>query len=150
MANSVCEVLVTEARLQAPEENRGLGTGAIVDFWGVVRRLEDEREIDGIEYEAHPAMAEHQLQLIVHESAKKFQLKKAIVYHRVGFVPTGEASLFLRVEAGRRAAAFAASKWIVDELKMRVPIWKRPAFGPIRTGSKTKARQAESAIFKAT
>jgi molybdopterin synthase catalytic subunit len=150
MANSVCEVLVTQSKLEAPEENPGPGTGAIVDFWGVVRELEDEREIEGIEYEAHLAMAEHQLRLIVHESAKKFPLNKAIVYHRVGFVATGEASLFLRVEAGRRAAAFAASKWIVDELKMRAPIWKRPAFGPSQTGSKTTARQAESAIFKAT
>ncbi len=128
MANSVCEVLVTEARLQAPEANFGLGTGAIINFWGIVRGLEDEREIDGIEYEAHPAMAEHQLHLIVHESAKKFQLKKVIVHHRVGFVATGEASLFLQVEAGHRAAAFAVSEWIVDELKARVPIWKRPKF----------------------
>jgi len=128
MANSVCEVLMTEARLKAPEKTLGPGTGAIVDFWGVVRGLEDEREIDGIEYEAHLAMAEHQLRLIAEESAKKFQLKKVIAYHRFGFVGAGEASLFLRVEAGHRAAAFAASKWIVDELKGRVPIWKRPRF----------------------
>jgi molybdopterin synthase catalytic subunit len=128
MANSVCEVLVTEARLESPEVDPRLGAGAIVDFWGVVRGSEDEREIDGIEYEAHPAMAEHQLRLIARESAKKFQLKKITVYHRVGFVGAGEASLFLRVEARHRAAAFAASKWIVDELKVRVPIWKRPRF----------------------
>jgi molybdopterin synthase catalytic subunit len=128
MANSVCEVLVTEARLEAPQDELDLGAGAIVDFWGVVRGLEDEREIEGIEYEAHPAMAEHQLQLIAQESAKKFQLKVTIVHHRVGFVGAGEASLFLRVKAGHRAAAFAASKWIVDKLKERVPIWKRPRF----------------------
>lgn len=171
MANSVCEVLLTEARLEAPREDiaepvfvrqplrnksragryepsrRGRaiqpvaatghppgakrvdpGAGAIVDFWGVVRELEDGRKIDGINYEAHATMAEHQLRLIAEESAKNFQLKKVIIRHRIGFVSAGEASLFLEVTAGRRGAAFAASEWIVDELKKRVPIWKRPRF----------------------
>jgi molybdopterin synthase catalytic subunit len=73
-------------------------------------------------------MAEHQLRLIAEESAKNFQLKKVIVRHRIGFVSAGEASLFLQVTAGHRGAAFAAGEWIVDELKQRVPIWKRPRF----------------------
>jgi molybdopterin synthase catalytic subunit len=171
MANSVCEVLLTEARFEAPKKDvaesgkgghvfqekwpgrqnmaqrrsRAIqpvgatgcpehpervdpGAGAIVDFWGVVRGTEDGREIEGIDYEAHAAMAEHQLRLIAQESAKNFRLKKVIVHHRIGFVSAGEASLFLQVKAGHRAAAFAASKWIVDELKKRVPIWKRPRF----------------------
>jgi molybdopterin synthase catalytic subunit len=183
MANSVCEVLLTEARLEVPKEdvaepaigghvrqNKAQerswaaqpvrktgrpasvervhpGVGAIVDFWGVVRGLEDGRHIEGIDYEAHAAMAEHQLRLIAQESAKNFQLKKVIVHHRVGFVSTGEASLFLQVKAGHRTAAFAASKWIVDELKKRVPIWKRPRFKidppPPRLG---RGKQREPAI----
>src|ERR1700720_4026870 len=153
MANSVCEVLLTEARLEVPKEdvaepamgghvlqeksrarqNRAQrkswatqpvgetgyaasaervhpDAGAIVDFWGVVRGLEDGRHIEGIDYEAHPAMAEHQVRLIAQQSAKNFRLKKVIVHHRVGFVSAGEASLFLQVKAGHRAAAFAASK----------------------------------------
>ena len=64
MANSVSEVLVTESALQTPEQDVDLAAGAIVDFWGVVRKLEDGREIDGIDYEAHVAMAEYQLKLI--------------------------------------------------------------------------------------
>jgi molybdopterin synthase catalytic subunit len=139
MANSVCEVALTEERLDdAPGYATGapatsaadlsVSSGAVVDFWGVVRALEQGRKIDGIEYEAHPIMAEHQLRLIVEESVKKFQLKQVIIQHRVGFVGIGEASLFLRVRAGHREEAFNASKWIVDELKKRVPIWKRPAF----------------------
>jgi molybdopterin synthase catalytic subunit len=128
MTNSVCEVLLTEARLEnaAAKEDVDLGSGAIIDFWGVVRRLEDGRDIEGIDYEAHRAMAEHQLQRIATAAAQKFQLKKVIVRHRIGFVRAGEASLFLRVATQHRAAAFEASKWIVDELKKKVPIWKRP------------------------
>ena len=144
MANSVCDVLVTESALQAPEQDVDLAAGGVVDFSGIVRKLEDGREIEGIEYEAHRPMAEHQLRLIAETAAEKFGLKRVIVHHRIGFVGAGDASLFLRVAASHRGAAFDASKWIVDELKKKVPIWKRPAFGPSRIGSKATARQARS------
>src|SRR5947207_14104532 len=159
MANSVSQVLLTEARLDAPKEDVrhgesvhwriDPGAGAVVDFWGVVRELEDGRKIEGIDYEAHKAMAEHQMKVIADAAAETFGLSRVVLHHRVGFVRTGEASMFLRVNAQHRAAAFEASKWIVNELKKRVPIWKKPAFGPSsprrvfdRTGSKATARQA--------
>jgi molybdopterin synthase catalytic subunit len=128
MANSLCEVLLTEVCLGAPARDVDLTAGAVVDFWGAVRGLEDGRQIEGIEYEAHRAMAEHQLGLVAEEAVKKFRLEQVIVHHRIGFVGTGEASLFLRVGAEHRAAGFEASQWIVDELKRRAPIWKRPKF----------------------
>jgi molybdopterin synthase catalytic subunit len=128
MANSVCEVLLTEACLETPARHVDPTSGAVVDFWGVVRGLEDGRQIEGIEYEAHRAMAEHQLGLVAEAAVTKFRLEQVIVHHRIGFVGTGEASLFLRVGAKHRAAGFEASQWIVDELKRRVPIWKRPKF----------------------
>jgi molybdopterin synthase catalytic subunit len=133
MANSRCEVLLTTEPL-AGEAGAAIGkdvdpgAGAIVDFWGVVRKLEQGSEIQGIDYEAHTAMATHQLQLVAESALEKFQLEQVIAHHRIGFVATGKPSLFLRVKAGHRAAAFAASKWIVDELKEKVPIWKRPKF----------------------
>src|ERR1700686_3670155 len=119
MANSVCEVLVTEACLEAPARDVDVTSGAVVDFWGAVRGLEDGRQIEGIEYEVHRAMAEHQLGLVAEEAVKKFRLEQVIVHHRIGFVGKGEASLFLRG---------GGSQWIVDELKRRAPIWKRPKF----------------------
>jgi molybdopterin synthase catalytic subunit len=128
MANSVCEVLVTESALHAAERDNAADTGAIVDFFGVVRKLEGDREIEGIQYEAHVEMAEHQLRLIASAGGEKFHLKQVVLHHRIGFVAAGEASLFLRVTAPRRAAAFDASKWIVDELKKKVPIWKKPVY----------------------
>ncbi|MEP7013912.1 MAG: molybdenum cofactor biosynthesis protein MoaE [Verrucomicrobiota bacterium] len=128
MANSVCEVLLTEGRLEAPGKDVDVNAGAIVEFWGVVRELEEGRKIEGIDYEAHIAMAEHQLRLVAAAAAAEFRLKKVIVHHRVGFVPAGEASLFLQTSAPHRAAAFDASEWIVDQLKQKVPIWKRLRF----------------------
>jgi molybdopterin synthase catalytic subunit len=146
MANSVSQVLLTDGRLDAPKEDvrhgesvqrridpstslrTSLSAGAVLDFWGVVRELEDGRKIEGIDYEAHAAMAEHQMKVIADAAAETFRLNQVVLHHRIGFVRAGEASLFLRVSAQHRAAAFEASKWIVDELKKKVPIWKKPRF----------------------
>jgi molybdopterin synthase catalytic subunit len=137
MGNSVCEVLLVAAKLETPEQGENFESGAIVDFWGVVRRSEDGREIKGIDYEVNRPMAEHQFRLIAETAVEKFQLNKVIAHHRIGFVAAGEASLWLQVAAGHRAAAFEASKWIVDELKKRVPIWKRPVFANQLSGKST-------------
>jgi len=127
MANSVCEIFLTEAPLKAPKSN-STGAGALVDFWGVVRKLEDGRQIDGIEYEAHREMAEHQLRRIAEQAAETFGLRFVLIHHRIGFIAVGESSLFLRVTSLHREEAFRASQWIVNELKRKVPIWKRPKF----------------------
>jgi len=154
MANPVCEVLLTEARLQAPPDDvdpstslrTSVAAGAVVDFWGTVRGTENGREIDGIEYEAHQEMAEHQLKLIVQQAIEKFALERVIIRHRIGFIGAGEASLFMRVSSRHRAEAFRASQWAMDELKKKVPIWKRaqykidPSSPRLRRGR--QARQA--------
>lgn len=114
--------------LVAPNDDVDLASGAVVDFRGVVRALENGEEISGIDYEAHATMAEHQLRLIAETAIEKFRLTKVLLHHRTGFVAAGEASLFLRVASSHRAAAFEASRWIVDELKQKAPIWKRPVF----------------------
>jgi molybdopterin synthase catalytic subunit len=112
--------------LRPPSANHPAETGAVVDFWGVVRGSEDRAEISGIEYEAHRSMAEHQLKAVAKEAAETFALKQIEIRHRLGFVPAGEASLFVRVGTQHRSEAFRAGGWIVDELKKRVPIWKKP------------------------
>ena len=128
MANPVCEVLVTDAPLNALQNRLDLAAGAKVDFQGIVRGSEDEREIDGIDYEAHREMAEHQLKQIAEQATAQFGLRSVIIHHRIGFVAVGDPSLFMRVCSGHREAAFQASRWIVDELKKKVLIWKRPKF----------------------
>jgi molybdopterin synthase catalytic subunit len=128
MANPVCEVLVTDAQLSAPENRVDPAAGARIDFQGIVRGSEDGREIDGIHYEAHWKMAEHQLREIAEQAIIQFELRSVIIHHRIGFVAVGEPSLFMRVFSGHRQAAFQASRWMVDELKKKVPIWKRPRF----------------------
>ena len=100
--------------------------GAVLDFFGVVRENEKEAIISGLEYEAFVEMAEAELGRISEEVAQKFSLGSVIVHHRIGFVPAGQASLFVRVSAHHRGAAFAGSQHLVELLKSRVPIWKHP------------------------
>ena len=145
MANPVCEVLVTEARLNAPENRVDAAAGAAVDFWGIVRGSEDGHQIEGIEYEAHREMAEHQLRQIAQQAIETFALELIVVHHRIGFIAAGESSLFMRVASGHRAEAFRASQWVVDELKKRVPIWKRPRF---KVGNLRRALQGEAATAR--
>ena len=130
MANIVCEISVTQAPL-AKEGSDIAGVGAFVDFWGLVRPIEDDRKIEGLDYETHGEMAEHQLKRIAEQAAQQFGLKQVIIHHRTGFIAVGEASLFLRVASPHRSESFRASQWIVDELKKKVPIWKRPRFTPV-------------------
>jgi len=128
MAISIWEVLITNDPLKPPDRPFSDRAGAIVDFWGIVRLIEDDREITGIDYESHRPMAEYQMNLLAMKARTDFSLSGLILHHRIGFVPVGEASLFLRVVSGHRAAAFTASQWLIEELKRNVPIWKKPAF----------------------
>ena len=122
------EILITTSRLQSPPNDWNGQAGAALDFWGVVRNVEDEREISGIEYEAHQVMAQHQLEMIATTARAEFGLEQLMIHHRIGFVAAGEASLFLRVASAHRAATLQGCAWIVTELKQKVPIWKHPLF----------------------
>jgi len=144
MANLVCEILLTEAPLDAPQKHP-IEAGAMVEFWGIVRRLENGGEIEGIEYEAHRQMAKHQLRQIANDAAEKFRLQLVIIYHRIGFIAVGEASLFLRVASTHRSEGFRAGQWIVNELKKKVPIWKQPRF---KVENDRRASHSEAATVK--
>jgi molybdopterin synthase catalytic subunit len=147
MANPVCEVLLTEAQLNALENHVDFAAGAKVDFRGIVRGSEDGREIEGIDYEAHWKMAKHQLKQIADRAMIQFELRSVIIHHRVGFVAVGEPSLIMRVSSGHRQEAFEASRWIVDELKKKVPIWKRPRF---RSNTQPESSPVGAAVVPTT
>jgi len=123
-----CEIRITRDPLNAGRLNFSQNEGAVVDFFGVVRAIENDRVIDGIEYEAFEAMAERQLVLLAEEARDRYRLAVVIIHHRIGYVPAGEASLFVRVTARHRGAAFEGSCQIIERLKQTVPIWKHPVY----------------------
>jgi len=124
----------------------GTGTtvGAILDFQGAVRGIEDGRVIEGIEYEAHETMARSQLERIARETMDKFGLEKVVIRHRVGFVRAGEASLLVRLASAHRAESLKAMVFLIDELKKKVPIWKHPKFSKGEVASASTAAEVSS------
>lgn len=127
-----CDIRITRQPLDAADLRFSWTEGAVVDFFGVVRRIENERLIDGIEYEAFEAMAERQLALIADEAKERYGLVSVVIHHRIGFVRAGEASLFVRVSARHRLAAFEGSSQIIERLKQAVPIWKHPVYATVQ------------------
>lgn len=126
MTNPFWEIVVTEAPLVAPPARFSAQAGGVVEFWGVVRGKEGAEPITGIDYEAHVPMARRQLEILAGETAERFPLLQLVIHHRIGFVANAEPSLFVRAGAAHREPAFEAARWLIDELKKRVPIWKHP------------------------
>jgi molybdopterin synthase catalytic subunit len=99
--------------------------GAAVLFVGMVREVNDGRSVTGIDYSAYKAMAQRELDAIVAEATTKYGTPHVVVEHRLGTLAVGDASVAIAVAHPRRAAAFEAARFVIEELKRRVPIWKR-------------------------
>jgi len=102
--------------------------GATVLFIGTVRDQNEGRSVEGIEYAAYEPMAVAELQRIAEECVSRFGSDAIVVEHRLGRLALGESSVAIVVAHPRRAAAFDASRWLLEELKRRVPIWKREEY----------------------
>lgn len=103
--------------------------GAVVTFAGVVRPTEGELRIGGLDYEAYASMAEGQMRALVAQARERWRLGRVGLVHRAGHVAAGHSSVLVVVGAGHRAQAFEAARWLIDELKAKVPIWKRAVAG---------------------
>lgn len=98
--------------------------GAVLLFIGTVRDVNDGRPVTGIEYSAYRSMAEQELAAIASEAAAAFAGADIAVEHRVGTLQLGEASVAIAVAHAHRAPAYDASRYVIEQLKQRVPIWK--------------------------
>ena len=101
------------------------GCGASTLFVGTVRNVNDGKQVNGIEYTAYDSMAEAEMRRIVSEAAMRFETDHIALEHRLGYLELGEASVAIAVAHPRRTPALDASRFIIEELKRRVPIWKR-------------------------
>jgi molybdopterin synthase catalytic subunit len=98
--------------------------GAALLFVGTVRDINDGRSVTGIEYSAYRSMAEREMADIVREASEKFATPDVVVEHRLGELAIGDASVAIAVAHPRRGAAYDASRYVIEQLKKRVPIWK--------------------------
>lgn len=134
---------ITRSRLRVERLVRAVrdpAAGAIVVFLGTTRNTNAGRRVVRLEYEAYATMATAEMRRLAAQAKRRWRLRKVAMSHRVGFVPIGEASVGIAVSAGPRPAAFAAGRWLIDRLKMIVPIWKREHFrgGRVWIGSERR------------
>jgi molybdopterin synthase catalytic subunit len=101
------------------------GCGAVVTFVGNVRRDNEGRDVDYLEYEAYPGMAEAKMAEIGEEIRQRWGLTQFAMVHRLGRCEVGEASIVIAVASPHRRAAFEACHYAIDRVKEIVPIWKR-------------------------
>ena len=109
-------------------EVSGPSNGALILFVGTVRETNDGRRVTGIEYAAYEAMADRELRAIAVEACERWGTGHVVVEHRIGRLDVGEASVVIAVAHPRRAQAYEASRYVIEELKRRVPIWKREEY----------------------
>jgi molybdopterin synthase catalytic subunit len=103
----------------------GPDCGGLVTFTGAVRDHARGRSIRELEYEAYPGMAEAEMEKICGEAEARWPGARVAVAHRVGRLAIGELAVVVAAAAPHRDAAFAAARYAIDELKRRVPIWKK-------------------------
>ena len=100
----------------------------MVLFWGVVRNENDGRAVTQLEYHAYEAMAERELLRIADEARDKWGTGDIRVVHRIGLLEVGEASIAIAVAAPHRGEAYEASRYVIEQVKQRVPVWKREGY----------------------
>ena len=109
--------------ISAMEKNNGIGAQSV--FEGTVRNINDGHEVKKLEYECYESLAIKEGDQILNEAIEKFDLIDAFCIHRVGTLEIGETAVIVLVTSGHRDQSFKGCRYIIDEVKCRVPIWKK-------------------------
>lgn len=107
------------------EDVRSHASGAVVLFLGTVREMTEGKQTVALDYEGYPEMAEVQLQKLESQARDRWPLTEVSIEHRLGHLGLGEISVAVAVSSPHRKAAFEAGQFLIDELKVTVPIWKK-------------------------
>lgn len=102
--------------------------GATIVFEGIVRNNTRGRRTLFLDYEAYEEMAVKEMESLIVRALDQFQVRDAVIIHRLGRIEIGETSVLIVVASAHRAAAFEACRWLIDTLKRTVPIWKKEHF----------------------
>lgn len=120
-------IAITGEVIRAEEFLEGLASpqdGALLLFLGIVRDHHDGRRVRGLVYEAYREMAEDTLNRIATEAGERFGTDRIVVLHRTGALQVGEVSTAIAVATPHREEAYGASRYIIEEIKKRLPVWK--------------------------
>ena len=111
--------------LASREEVKDPGAGGYVSFEGWVRNHNEGQEVTRLEYEAFEALALKEGEIILAEAMQRHPIERALCIHRLGALELGDMAVWVGVSAIHRGEAFDACRYIIDEVKHRVPIWKK-------------------------
>jgi len=120
--------------------------GAISVFIGTVREVNDGRSVSAIEYSAYKSMADAELERILDEAEERFGVSALVVEHRIGLLGLGDVSVAIAAAHAHRAPALDCTRYVIEEIKKRVPIWKKEHYvdGTREWVDPTRAAQASS------
>lgn len=110
------------------------GAGAVVTFEGTVRNHSAGRPVLRLAYEAFSPLAVKEGERILAEARERFAIARIACTHRTGALAIGEVAVWVGVAAAHRGAAFDACRYVIDELKRRVPIWKKEFYADGESG----------------
>lgn len=129
--------VVTASIIDAAALTRDLAdadAGACLTFEGRVRNRNAGRAVQRLDYQAYAPLAQSEGDSILAEARQRFAIVDARCVHRIGSLAIGDLAVWVGVSAGHRDAAFAACRYIIDEVKQRVPIWKNEHYADGESG----------------
>lgn len=108
--------------------------GAYTSFEGWIRNVNEGKDVLRLEYESYEPVAIAEGQRVIDEAIAKFSVLNARCVHRVGLLEIGECAVWVGVSSGHRDEAFKACRFIIDEVKVRLPIWKKEHYADGHSG----------------
>jgi molybdopterin synthase catalytic subunit len=118
------QIDVSELRRQIGDD----AAGAVVVFEGIVRNHNEGKQVTALEYEAYESLGYKEGAAIIDEAKEKFAIIAASCVHRTGVLSVGDMAVVTLVSAAHRVAAFDACRYIIDEVKTRLPVWKKETY----------------------
>ncbi|KAF9160820.1 Molybdopterin synthase catalytic subunit [Actinomortierella ambigua] len=111
--------------------------GAVSTFSGTTRDNFEDKVVKTLAYEAYIPMAEKSIQGLIDEARVKFDIMHVAIYHKIGDCPVGDTSVVIAVSSAHRRSGLEAVSWLIDELKVKVPIWKKEVYSENTGGGAT-------------
>jgi molybdopterin synthase catalytic subunit len=102
--------------------------GALATFQGWVRNHNQDRDVRALEYEAYPAMCQKEADRIIDQAKRKFDILDIHTVHRIGRLAIGDMAVYIGVTAEHRQPAFDACQYLIDQIKIRLPIWEKEIY----------------------
>lgn len=124
-------MVLTEDPISVPEffgEKSAPECGASVFFVGTVRSRQNGKTVKKLYYECHKSMAEKQIESIIEKIRKSYGVERIRLLHRIGWLEVGDTAIVIEVNSCHRREAFAACQAVLEEVKRKVPIWKKEVY----------------------